>query len=248
MINTQLHRQCLEVLHSSSVKGLVRASSELGQSMGFQTMAAMIVTDHSPTLKEFQCVTSAPPEYIPTFEDKDAAKRDPVSQHCKLSALPTVWDQNYYVAAGRGDYWEQQAPFGMRSGIAVAFHLPRGRHFMFGLNSDQQSCGERRRHLGMTLDVKLFASYAQAAAFDLCMPYAVSTQTGAKEEARLPVGELDALRRAVDGLSDWAIGQAMGISETEVLLRIRRATQRLGCVTRYEAALRAIRLGLVSCS
>jgi len=215
--------------------------------MGFHTMAAMVVTDHSPSLSEFQCVTSAPPEYIPAFEDQEAAQRDPVSQHCKRSSMPTVWDQKFYVAAGRGDYWEQQAPYGLRSGIAVAFHLPRGRHFVFGLNSDNQSCGERRSRLGMMLDVQQFASHVQAAAFDLCMPYNIGGQDDAREIG-LPVGELDALRRAMEGLSDWAIGQAMGISETEVLLRIRRATQRLGCTTRYEAALRAIRLGLVSCS
>jgi DNA-binding CsgD family transcriptional regulator len=247
MIGTRLNRQCLEVLHSSSVKELVRASTEFGLSMGFHTMAAMVVTDHSPSLSEFQCVTNAPPEYIPAFEDQDAAQRDPVSQHCKHSSMPTVWDQKFYIDAGRGDYWEQQASYGLRSGIAVAFHLPRGRHFVFGLNSDNQSCMERRRRLGLMLDVQQFASHVQAAAFDLCMPYNIGGQVGTGE-VRLPVGELDALRRAMDGLSDWVIGQAMGISETEVLLRIRRATQRLGCATRYEAALRAIRLGLVSCS
>ena len=51
----------------------------------------------------------------------------------------------------------------------------------------------------------------------------------------------------MDGLSDWEVGQAMGISETEVLLRLRRTSTKLGCSTRYEAALRALSLGLVEC-
>ncbi len=88
-----------------------------------------------------------------------------------------------------------------------------------------------------------FAAYAQAAAFDLLIPYPL----GADRHRPAP-GELDALRRSMDGLSDWEVGHAMGISEKEVLLRLRRATAKLGCATKYEAALRAIRLGLVDCS
>lgn len=242
MMDTQLHRQCLEVLHAKTVKDFVRISAAFGQSMGFHTMAAMVVQDHSPHLSEFQSVTNAPPDYLPTFEDANSAKLDPVSQFCKRSSSPIVWNQNTYVTAGRADFWEHQAAFGFQSGICVAFHLPRGRHFMFGFTSDKRTCCERRAKLGLTLDIQTFAAHAQAAAFDLCIPYAESNDKGT-----LAAGELDALARSMDGLSDFDVGCAMGISETEVLLRLRRATEKLGCTTKYEAALRAIRLGLVNC-
>jgi DNA-binding CsgD family transcriptional regulator len=241
-METRLSRQCLEVLHAKTVKDFVRISGEFGQSMGFHTMAAMVVTDHAPSFSEFQSVTNAPADYMPTFEDVDSARLDPVSQHCKRSSLPIVWDQKTYVSAGRADFWEEQAPFGVQSGICVAFHLPRSRHFMFGFTSDNRTCGPRTAMLGLTLDAQLFASYAQAAAFDLCLPYARGV-----DEHRLAASELDALRRSMDGLSDWDVGDAMSISETEVMLRLDRATAKLGCATRYEAALRAIRLGLVDC-
>ena len=96
--------------------------------------------------------------------------------------------------------------------------------------------------LGLTLDFQAFTSYAQAAAFDLCIPY-----EGARDEDVIATGELDALRRSIDGLNDWEVGNAMGISEREVTLRLRRVMAKLGCATKYEAALRAIRLGLVDC-
>ena len=242
MMDTQLNRQCLEVLHAKTVKDFVRISGEFGKLMGFHTMGSLVVTDHSPNLTEFQSITNAPPDYLPTFEDADSAKLDPVSQYCKRSSSPLVWSQETYVAAGRTDLWEQQVPFGFQSGICVAFHLPRGRHFMFGLTSDRRTCGARGAMLGLTLDIRQFAAYAQAAAFDLCAPYAQGYDKGA-----LAASELDALRRSMDGLNDWEVACAMGISETEVLLRLRRATAKLGCATKYEAALRAIRLGLVAC-
>lgn len=242
MLGTQINRHCLEILHARTVQDFVRISAQFGQSIGFHTMAAMVVTDHSPHLSEFRTVTNAPPDYLPTFEDAESARVDPVSQFCKRSSSPLFWAQGTYVAAERPDLWEQQAAFGLKSGICVAFHLPRGRHFMWGFTSDRRTCVEKRASLGMSLDVQRYAAYAQAAAFDLCVPYALDA-----EEVPLAKGELDALRWSVDGLSDSDIGEAMGISDTEVLLRLRRATAKLGCSTIYEASLRAIRLGLVSC-
>ena len=242
MMDTQLNRQCLEVLHAKTVNDFVRISGDFGQSMGFHTMAALVVTDHSPSLSEFQTVTNAPADWMPNFEDTNSARLDPVTQHCKRSSSPIVWDQSTYVAAGRTDFWDHQAGFGYRSGIAVGIHLPRGKHFAFGFDSDERSCVPRKARLGLALDFLRFASYAQAAAFDLCLPYARGSGRNI-----LATGELDALRRSMDGLSDWEVGNAMSISETEVLLRLQRAAAKLGCSTKYEAALRAIRLGLVTC-
>ena len=83
MMNTQLNRHCLEVLHAKTVKDFVRISAEFGISMGFQSMTAMAVMVHAPDLVEVRSVTSTPPEYLPIFEDHDAGNRDPVFLHCK---------------------------------------------------------------------------------------------------------------------------------------------------------------------
>lgn len=238
---SQLNKQCLEVLHVRSVKDFVKVSSEFGRSMGFHTMAAMVVTDHCPHLSEFQLVTNASADWLPAFEDASSARLDPVAQHCKRSSSVIVWDQRTYVDAGRSDFWEHQATFGYRSGIGVGLHLPRNKHFAFGFDSDERHCVSRKAKLGLTLDFHMFVSYAQAAAFDLCIPYA-----GNRDLNTLAPGELEALRRSMDGLSEWDVGCAMGISEAEVLLRLGRAMKKLGCGTKYEAALRAVRLGLVA--
>jgi DNA-binding CsgD family transcriptional regulator len=242
MIGTQLNRQCLEVMHAKTVAEFVHLSGKVAQSMGFHSMGALIVIDHTPCFSEFRSVTDAPAEYLPIFEDVQTAKLDPVTQHCKRFSSSIVWDQKTYVDAGRADLWEHQAAFGYQSGVGVAMHLPRGKHFMLGFDSDDRSCVSPKARLGLTLDFLTFTAYAQAAAFDLCLPYVRGESPNA-----LATGELDALRRSMDGLSDWEVGNAMGISETEVLLRLQRAMKKLGCATRYEAAIRALKLGLVAC-
>lgn len=239
--HAQLRQKCIEVLHARSVKEFLRLNVEFVQSLGFHTVATTVITDHSSELTTFQSVTNAPTDYMPLFYDMASAKLDPVSQHCKQFSTPIIWNQAVYVEKGRGEFWEHQAPFGYRSGVSVAMHLPRGRHFMFGVDSDRDTCIPKGQRENILSDLCHFTAHSQAAAFDLCIPY---QQT---DGALLPNAELDALRRSMDGMSDWEIGRAMGISETEVLLRLRRAMHRLGCNNKYEAALRAIRLGLLHC-
>jgi len=241
MMHSQLHQKCIEVLHARSVKEYLRLNIEFVQSLGFHTIAATVITDHSPDLTTFQSVTNAPSEYMPLFDDMESAKLDPVSQHCKKLSAPIVWNQAVYVEQGRGDFWEHQALFGYRSGVSVALHLPHGKHFMYGVDCDRDNCIPKGQRQNVLSDLCHFAAHSQAAAFDFCLPYQQV------EDTLLPDAELDALRRSMDGLTNWEVGRAMGISETEVLLRIRRAMHKLGCTNKYEAALRAIRLGLVHC-
>jgi DNA-binding CsgD family transcriptional regulator len=238
-----LSQKCFEILHASSVGDFSRQLVDFSQSLGFGTVAATVITDHSPKLTEFQSLTNIPAGYLTDFRDLDSAKLDPVSQHCKHSSTPIVWDQKLYVTSGRGDYWEHQAAFGLRSGVSVAFHLPRGRHFLFGADCNQRACGSGHRLLDLIEDIHWFAAYAQAAAFDLCNPYDQRA-----DRTSLAKGELEALRWSMDGLNDWEIGNKMSMSATDVALRLRRATAKLGCTNKYETALRAVRLGLVHCA
>jgi len=241
-MDTVFHRLRLEVLHAKSVKEFSQRIENFVHFVGLATVGATVITEHSTGLTEFQSVTNLPAEYLSDFRDLDAAKLDPVSQHCKRSSRPVIWDQAFYVSNGRADFWEKQARFGLQCGISLAFHLPRGRHFLFGVDCSKRTCGDARKAKELAVDVHEFASYAQAAAFDLCIPYEKGS-----DHTKLAKSELDALRWSIDGLSNWEVGHEMGISETEVLLRLRRAMSKLGCANKYEAALRAIRLGIVAC-
>ena len=235
-------RRCLEILHSESVAEFSKLLGRFTNSVGFDSFGTTVITDHSSGMTEFQSLTNASSAYLEDFQDLASAKFDPVSQHCKRSSLPIIWDQRFYVAADRGDFWEHQAAFGLKTGISIAWHLPHGRHFLFGVSLDQENCGNERRTRELASELSILGSYAQAAAFDICIPYERST-----DNLKIAKSELDVLRWGLDGLCNWEIGRTMGISETEVALRFHRVIAKLGCANRYEACLRAIRLGLVHC-
>ena len=45
-----------------------------------------------------------------------------------------AWDQATYIENDAGPKYERLAAFGYRSGIAMAMHLPGGRHFFLGVD------------------------------------------------------------------------------------------------------------------
>jgi len=241
-MQSRFTQQCLEMLHVASVKEFTRRLVDCTQSLGFETVAAMVITDHSPTLTEFQSVTNAPAGYLDDFQNLELGKIDPVSQHCKRSSSPIVWDRRTYSSAQEQQLWVHQADFGLRSGLAVAMHPGRGRHFMFGADWSHDRCERVPHFRRIAEDLLEFAAHAQAAAFELSQPH--RAQQG-RPAALLP-NELEVLRWSTDGRTSWEIGMEMSITERHATLLLHRAMQKLGCGTRYEAALRAIRLGLIS--
>lgn len=241
MVASLFSQKCLEMLHSQSVKEFSRRLFAFTEDLGFSTVAAMVITDHSPTLTEFQTVTNAPPLYLADFENLELGRIDPVSQHCKRSNAPIVWDRLTYTSPREQELWQRQAEFGFRSGLAIAMHPGRSRHFMFGADWNHDTCAKVPHFRRISEDLLEFALHAQAAAFELGQPAAPLLDRSRLLSRR----ELDALSRSMDGHTSWEIGAAMSISERHATLLLRRAMNALGCSTKYEAVLRAIRLGLI---
>jgi len=242
MIASSFNQTCLEMLHSRSVKDFSRRLFSFTGNLGFSTVAAMVITDHSPTLTEFQTVTNAPAAYLSEFENLELGRIDPVSQHCKKTNAPITWDRRTYGTPREQELWERQAEFGFRSGLAVAMHPGRCRHFMFGADWNHDTCAGVPHFRRISEDLIEFAAHAQAAAFELCQP----APPLCDDPPVLSRSELDALSRSMDGHTSWEIGAAMSISERHATLLLQRAMKALGCSTKYEAVLRAIRLGLIS--
>ena len=243
MTDSLFNRKCLEMLHAGSVKDFYKLLVNFSQDLGFGTVAAMVITDHSPTLTEFQTISNAPAAYLEDFENLELGRIDPVSQHCKRSSVPIIWDRRDYVSQDQQRLYERQAVFGYRSGIAFALHPGRGRHFMFGAEWNHDRCDQVSRYRERFEDLLLFASHAQAAAFELCLPAAKDVE----EAPSLTRSELETLRWTMDGKTSWEVGHAMALSERHATLLMRRAMQKLECSTKYESVLKAIRLGLIQC-
>ncbi|MDO9072050.1 MAG: autoinducer binding domain-containing protein [Rubrivivax sp.] len=210
------------------------------QQLGFETVSAVTMIDHGRGRYELITVDNTPTNYVEPYSDKGSGRRDPVLQHCKRQTVPIIWNQETYVANGVGDLWEQQAQFGYRTGIAMALHLPEGKHFLLGVDRDRALPSDPNELQRLVADLQLFAVHAQEAAMRLLVPPDLQP-----ERPALTPRELEVLRWTMDGKTAWEVGAVLGISERTAVLHINNAMHKLKCVNKHQAVLKALRLGLI---
>ena len=211
------------------------------QKLGFNTVSAMAVVDVAMGRSAFVQIDNAPEGYAAVMNDVSAMRSDPVMQHCRRHTWPIVWDQQTYTSQGLGELWEQQARFGYRTGIAMALHLPEGRHFALGVERDQPLPTDGGELTRLVADLQLFAVHAQDAALRVMSPVPPDT-----ERPSLTPRELEAMRWTLAGKTAWELGAILGISERTAVLHVSNAMKKLGCSSKHQAVLKALRLGLIS--
>ena len=178
------------------------------KALGFTTVSAMVVVDHTVGRSQFVLIDNAPPGYAEAFIDVPSMRRDPVMQHCRRHSVPIIWDQATYLSQGQGDLWEEQARFGYRTGIAMALHLPEGRHFALGVERDQALPTDGGELTRLVADLQLFAVHAQEAALRVLSPAPVLS-----DRPSLTPRELEALRWTMAGKTAWEVGAILGIRD-----------------------------------
>ncbi len=230
----------MSVLQASSREDLRGEVVRFAAELGFNTVTALTVVDHPLAPPEFITVDNSPEGFRETLTDASVGRKDPVMQHCKRQSVPIIWDQSTYVRHGQEALWEQQAHFGYRTGIALALHLPEGRHFVLGVDRDQPVPADKRELTRVVADLQLFAVMAQDAALRILAPPPPPGDTPS-----LTPRELECLRWTMDGKTAWEVGSILGISERTAVLHVNNAMHKLGCVNKHQAVVKALRLGLI---
>ena len=208
--------------------------------LGFETVTATTIIDHFLGEPEFISVDNAPASWRDAYESHEGGRRDPVMQHCKRQSVPIIWNRDTYVKVGQADVWDAQARYGYHTGIALALHLPEGRHFFLGVDRDQSLPNDRSELTRIVADLQLFAVHAQEAAMRIMLPAA--RESGAPA---LTPREIESLRWTMDGKTAWEVGNILGISERTAVLHVNNAMHKLGCINKHQAVLKALRLGLI---
>jgi DNA-binding CsgD family transcriptional regulator len=228
------------VLQSRSRDEFRREVIDFTKRLGFDTVSATVVIDHLLGEAEFITVDNTPRAYMDAFQNRENWRRDPVMQHCKRQSMPIIWDQATYVRGGQGDKWEEQARFGYRNGIALALHMPEGRHFFLGVDRDKPVPPDPAELTRVVADLQLFAVHAQDAALRILAPMSADPSAPS-----LTPRELESLRWTMEGKTAWEVGGLLGITERTAALHVNNATHKLGCVNKHQAVLKALRLGLI---
>jgi DNA-binding CsgD family transcriptional regulator len=230
----------LSVMESRTEQEFRDQIVRFSQQLGFETVSAITVIDRPMANPDFFAVDNAPPAFRDTIDDKSLGRIDPVLQHCKSQSVPIIWNQDTYTKQGLGDLWEEQASFGYRTGVCLALHMPEGRHFVLGVDREQAMPKDPIEVTRIVADLQLFAVHAQDAALRILVPPEAQS-----ERPALTPRELECLRWTMEGKTAWETGELLGISERTAVLHINNAMHKLGCASKHQAVLKALRLGLI---
>jgi DNA-binding CsgD family transcriptional regulator len=210
------------------------------QQLGFDTVSAMVVVDRPGIESEFVTVHNTPMAFEETFGNTGVNRRDPVMQHCKRQTMPIIWSQKTYLDNKVIELWETQAQYGYRNGIAMALHLPEGRHFMLGVDRDKGLPTDRTELTRLVADLQLFAVHAQ----DTALRVLVSAELQPERPSITP-RETEVLRWTMDGKTAKEVGDRMNITERTAIQHLQNAMRKLDCNSKHQAVLKALRLGLI---
>jgi DNA-binding CsgD family transcriptional regulator len=235
-----LHGDYLSVLEAKNQDQFRSVVVRFAQQLGFETVAAMVAVDRPDSHAEFVAVHNTPLAFEQSFENISVGRRDPVMQHCRRQTVPIIWSQKTYLDNGAIDLWDMQAQFGYRNGIAMALHLPDGRHFTLGVDRDQALPSDRTELTRLVADLQLFAVHAQDTAMRVLISEALQP-----ERPALTPRELDVLRWTMDGKTAWETGQLLNIAERTAVQHLQNAMKKLQCNSKHQAVLKALRLGLI---
>jgi len=90
----------------------------------------------------------------------------------------------------------------------------------------------------LVAELQLFAAYAQDVAMRVLLP-ALSQP----DVPMLTPRELESLRWTMEGKTAWEVGQILSISEQTAARQVNSATRKLGCVSKLQAVVKAMRMG-----
>lgn len=234
-------RDYLDVHASADRATFERRLIDFAHRLDFEIASAAVAVDRPGEPVQFIMVGNTPQAFLEASRDPGNVRRDPVVKRMKRLSIPFIYDQNLYVSEGAGDLWELQAPFGYRNGIAMALHLPGGKHFLLGMDRSAALPADEEAQTRLIADVQLLAVYAQETA----MRVLFDDDPISAPIPRLTAKEREVLAWTRDGKSSWAVGQILAISEATVETHLRNIRRKLDTSSKHQAVLKAIALGLI---
>jgi len=235
----------LKAAEARSNKAMQDALSELADRHDCTSSNVMTVGEALKGELTFGNFHNMPAAYLASFFDYEEARRDPVMRHVKHSSLPVLWTRRNYSDVGQEGVWEHMAACGLSAGAAVAVHMPDGRHLTIGLDRSGPLPTSSARLTRLLGEMQLFLAHITESAFAIHEPIHRLRETIGSVRPELTPREREALGWTIDGKTAWEIGQILGITERGAVKHLSNATSKLDCVTKAQAAIRAVRLGIL---
>lgn len=182
-----------------------------------------------------------PEDWARWFDERKLGLTDPVHRVSQRRVAGFLWQDMAELIAPRPEdasILQRARRHGIYDGLTIPAHLPGEAHgsVTFAWDADGSA----------SADALCFAQMIGAFAFEAARRTARSLAEAQRPRPQLTGRQLECVRWAARGKSDWAIAQILGLSEATVREHLRHARARYAAPTRTSLAIRALFDGLIS--
>ena len=181
-----------------------------------------------------------PDEWLDRYFVRGYYDLDPVIAHASRRVVPARW-QDLAPAAGSGarNVMNEATEFGLRSGLSMPIHSPRGELGILSFAHDRPTPRSTEIVDQALQQVQWLAGYLHEAA------RRVLGLTDPSSAARLTNRERECLRWAADGKTSWEIARLLSKSERTVNFHLNNAMAKLNVCNRQHAIAKAVTEGII---
>jgi LuxR family transcriptional regulator len=226
-----------------------------GRALGFDGTAYI----YAPKPKEQDGTLCMPPVHrispdLPGwsyhYERKEYFRFDPIYQRCLETTLPVVWsfsaDHQYiqgykrHFTAVQHQFAQEAVKMGLRNGITVPLHLPRGEMaFVCFLSSEDKN--DFLERIKIESDIIMLMAHHFHEKVSRSLDNWVAQTSGIALSPR----EHECLKFAAHGKTNEDIADLLGLKERTVRFHLVNAAQKLGATNRVHVVGKAASLGLI---
>lgn len=236
------YQQLIDVGLSDDLTSFERRLVATADAMGFPIISGALLRSKPKESDEVQGLSfgNTPEGHAEAFKDVGETMRDPVFERLMSQPLPVVYNQATYVAAGVGEMWEMQAPYGFKTGIAVKLQLQGEKQFLLGVDREDALPEPGSGLTQMMGELQLLAVHAMTAADRL-----LGRKVDSIGLPKLTKRELDALSWTAQGKTAWEISVILGMSEKTVNFHLGNVMRKLDVNSKHQAVLKCLAAGVL---
>lgn len=214
----------------------------IGKALGFDYSLLAIVPKPGMKLEDAFLRSNYAPDWRTNYDRQNLAYVDPTVAHCISRTTSLVWSPEIFRSLEQKHMYEEACSFGLRSGVTLPIHGPKGELGILCFVNDQQPGKQFKRDLAEQLPaLSLLRDLVFDSGIDFALPAAVTQHIPS-----LTRRELECLQWTAAGKTTWEIARILNCSEPTANFHITNFRQKLDVGTRREAIVKAIRLGLIA--
>jgi len=190
--------------------------------------------------KQHLLVSAFPPGWMERYLTQDYVHVDPVIRRIQRDYAPFLWSEAAPFAHGEHSVvvnrmLGEASEFNLRAGIAVPMLTLDGTIAAVSLGGEAVELPPQAR--GM---IGMVSTFAISRAIDL------RGRDTKRKKSKLTRREVECLKWAAEGKSEWEIGVILHVSEHTADKHLANAHRKLGAASRAQAVANALRWGLIS--